>query len=142
MTCKICAEVNSGRPWRFTARIPLYGSSSMGVFNHFQNQKLGCLHGGLRPWFTGRKSLYGPSTRSYLAISSAGRKLKLDMPVYDVKFTDRIALYGPYFALYDHWAVLPTFNFSHFSTFHSNHPHPFTYISHETLYTRTPRTHH
>ena len=77
-----------------------------------------------------------------LAISSAGRKLKLDMPVYDVKFTDRIALYGPYFALYDHWAVLPTFNFSHFSTFHSNHPHPFTYISHETLYTRTPRTHH
>ena len=55
------------------------------------------------------------------------------------QFTDRIPFYGPYFALYDHWAVLPTFNFSHFSTFHSR---PYTHIAHETLYTRTPRTHH
>ena len=70
-----------------------------------RTRNFGCMHGDLRPWFTGRKSLYGPSTRSYLTISSAGRKLKPCMAVYD------LLVYGPYtslrsvLALYDHWAV-------------------------------------
>ena len=70
---------------------------------------MACMHGDLRPWFTGRKSLYGPSTRSYYTFSSAGRKLKFGMPVYD------LAVYGPYtslrpvFALYDHWQKAEAF---------------------------------
>ena len=74
------------------------------------NRNLSCIPGGLRPWFTGRKSLYGPSTRSYLTILGC----RMPMAVYDRRFTGRIALYGPYLVVYDHWAVfLPTSNFSH-----------------------------
>ena len=114
MNCEICrwwtVVVHGGlrSVFHFTDR-PSWSYLSLS-----RNRNLGCMHGDLRPWFTGRKSLYGPSTRSYLTIHGW----------QNAYGSLRQAVYGPYCTLRSVFGGLrplgsfsANFQFFTFSTF-------------------------
>ena len=129
-------------------RILIYGPSFTTVFKHIRNRKVCWSHGGLRSQFTGRISIYGPYSESYLTIQTFGRKLKFWNVERRQQFTVRKPLYGSYSILRPTGPKCKSATFA-FSKLISSHPllsktsytHTLRWSIHCTLTENFPRCH-